>query len=191
MKINTILIEAKILSEVNIEKIKIVLAMHGSPPIDFPGEEMAFFYGIHLKVEHAPDSVDVETKKLAEAIEEKMKCWPRTEENDPYYTSGMKIGENIQKVTGIETFVGFNEFCNPSIQDALLEALERNPNEIYITTTMVTPGGEHQEVEIPEAINEIAVKYPDVKFVYVWPYNLLSVAEFIGNHLMKEITKKL
>jgi sirohydrochlorin cobaltochelatase len=173
--------------EVNKKKIKIVLAMHGSPPLDFPGEEMAFFYGTHLHIEHDPNSVDDKTKKRAEAIEEKMKNWSRTAENDPYYTAGMKIGKNIEETTGIETFVGFNEFCNPTIQDALLEALKSNPDKIFVTTTMMTPGGEHQEKDIPEAINEITEKYPDKEIIYVWPYDITEVAKFIGDHIVKRI----
>lgn len=169
-------------------EIKIVLAMHGSPPIDFPGDEMAFFYGIHLQVEHDPYCIDAETKKRADDIEHKMKNWPRTAENDPYYTSGIEIGKNIEKVTGVKTFVGFNKFCIPTIQDALLDALKLNPKKIYVTTTMVTPGGGHQEKDIPEAIDEIAQKYPDVEITYVWPYEIADVAKFIGNHIMKNIT---
>lgn len=172
---------------INKNKIKIVLAMHGSPPIDFPREEMAFFYGVHLQTEHNPNSVDEKTKKKAEAIENKMKNWPRTAENDPYYVAGKEIGKKIEEFTGIQTFVGFNEFCNPTIQEALQEALKLNPDKIYVTTSMITPGGEHQEKEIPEAINEIARKYPDKEIVYVWPYDIPEVAKFIGNHIMKGI----
>jgi len=175
-------------SSLNKKSIKIVLAMHGSPPIDFPGDEMAFFYGVHLKVEHNPNSVDEDTKKRAEAIEHKMKNWPRTAKNDPYYASGIEIGKNIEKATGIQTFVGFNEFCNPTIQEALLTALKSNPSKIFVTTTMMTPGGEHQEKEIPEAIAEIAQQFLDVEITYVWPYNIEDVAKFIGNHIVKNMT---
>ena len=162
------------MTDIDKSKIKIVLAMHGSPPNDFPMQEMAFFYGIHLREEHDPAGVDEASKQRAHAIEEKMKSWPRT-------------ADNIQQVTGIETFVGFNEFCNPTIQAVLLKAIKTSPEKIFITTTMVTPGGDHQEVEIPEAINEIAQQYPAIEFTYVWPYDLRAVASFIGNHIMKRI----
>lgn len=60
-------------STIDKDEIKIVLAMHGSPPTDFPGDEMVFFYGVHLQVEHDPYCVDAETKKRANDIEHKMK----------------------------------------------------------------------------------------------------------------------
>lgn len=53
---------------------------------------------------------------------------------------------------------------------------------------MVTPGGEHQEKDIPEAVDEIAQKYPEIEITYVWPYDIPAVAKFIGNHLMKNVT---
>ncbi|HUT80189.1 MAG TPA: CbiX/SirB N-terminal domain-containing protein [Candidatus Bathyarchaeia archaeon] len=165
--------------------IKIVLAMHGSPPKDFPMDEMAFFYGIHLRLEHNPQSVDNETKKRALAIEEKMKNWPRTYENDPYFTSSIEIGKNVEEITGYETLVGFNEFCNPAVKDVLLKALETNPNTIFVTTPMITPGGEHSEIDIPETITAISKDYPNTKIIYAWPFDLVDVANFLSNQIRK------
>jgi len=129
--------------------------------------------------------VDDATKKRALAIEKKMKNWVRTKDNDHYYTSSIEIGKQLEKIIGCETFIGFNEFCNPSVKDALLQALESNPKAIYVTTPMITPGGEHSEIDIPETIKLISKDYPKTKIIYAWPFALPEVADFLANQIRK------
>ena len=47
-------------------------------------------------------------------------------------------------------------------------------------TPMLTPGGEHSEVEIPAQVDEARVRHPGVEFAYAWPYAMSDVAAFLA-----------
>jgi len=78
-------------------KIKIVLAAHGSPPKDFPKQELIEYFSLNMRLEHAPQSVDDKTKARIHELDQKIRKWPRTKENDPFFFSSMEIANNIAK----------------------------------------------------------------------------------------------
>ncbi len=85
--------------------------------------------------------------------------------------------------TGYEVVVGFNEFCGPSVEEALGEAVSKGATEVIVITPMMTPGGEHSEVDIPEAIERVKEKHPDVTFRYAWPFKETAVTSFLAEQL--------
>ena len=48
---------------------------------------------------------------------------------------------------------------------------------------MFTPGGIHSEREIPEIVEKLRLKYPQVQIKYPWPFDLNQVADFYSEVL--------
>lgn len=161
----------------------VILAMHGSPPRDFPKRELAEFFDLHMKLENMPQMLSEKEKQRCHELEEKIRNWPRTEQNDPFFTSSKQIAALIGDTINLKTFVGFNEFCNPSIIEALTTAIAENYTQLFVITPMMTPGGEHSEHDIPHAIEKVKKEHPEVTITYVWPFELQEVAEFLVEQL--------
>jgi sirohydrochlorin cobaltochelatase len=75
--------------------------------------------------------------------------------------------------------VGFNEFCGPDLAETMNEAASQKPETVVVITPMMTPGGIHSEVDIPNTIRAAKAKHPGITFEYVWPYNMANVAKFL------------
>jgi sirohydrochlorin cobaltochelatase len=48
---------------------------------------------------------------------------------------------------------------------------------ITVTTTMVTPGGSHSEIEIPETLARLRPRHPGIDLRYAWPFDTDLIAE--------------
>lgn len=164
------------------EKTVIVLAMHGEPPQDFPRDEFARFFSLHARLKFT-EMRGAELEETYALLDAKIRNWPRTAENDPFHASSQEMARQLSKVTGSEVIVGFNEFCAPTLGEALEEAVARKPEKIIVITPMMTPGGGHSEREIPAAIREAQDRHPDVPIRYAWPFNLSKVAQFLAEQI--------
>jgi sirohydrochlorin cobaltochelatase len=171
----------------NLMKIAIVLAMHGAPPLDFLKEELSEFFGLHNRVGHGSSSVSPQLKKRYEELNEKILRWPRSRENDPFYSGTMDMAENLKIVSGYEVIVGFNEFCAPTIKEAIETAQNQKPEKIIVITPMMTRGGEHSERDIPKAIKDAQKMNPDIPIEYAWPFAISDVASFLFSHIKRFI----
>jgi sirohydrochlorin cobaltochelatase len=163
----------------------IVLAMHGSPPLDFPKNELAEFFALHARFEHAPPSGGSPARGRFLELEEKIRRWPRSPANDPFHAGSERLAEELRKAGGREVFLGFNEFCAPTLDEALAAAAETNPVKVIVITPMMTPGGEHSERDIPAAIGRARKSRPGTEFVYAWPFPPADVAAFLASELTK------
>ena len=167
--------------------IAVVLVMHGVPPIDFPKEEMMELFGLQHRQAHASESEREALQKRHEKLEEKMRNWPRTPDNDPYHAASLEIASKLEVILGERVFVGFNEFCAPTIENAIGEAASQSPDKIIVTTPMMTRGGEHSEKDIPFAVERAQELYPGVEIVYAWPYDISDVTGFLAKHVKRFI----
>ncbi|MFX0086303.1 MAG: CbiX/SirB N-terminal domain-containing protein [Candidatus Hodarchaeota archaeon] len=161
----------------------IVLAMHGAPPRDFPKDEMYELFNLHSKIESKSNDLENELKDRLEYLETKMKNWKRNEQNDPYYIGSITIANNLQRITKKKVFVGFNEFCSPTIQEAIKQAIDKGAERIFVVTTMLTRGGDHAENDIPKEIEKAKQKYPNVDIHYIWPLNVPAIAQFLHKEI--------
>lgn len=168
-------------------KSVIVLAMHGSPPRDFPRNEMMEIFGLHEQLHHAPAGQRLALKARHDMLENKMRSWPRTEENDPFFFASQEIAKELGKATGCEVLVGFNEFCAPSMDETLDLAASKSPERVVVVTPMMTRGGEHAEKDIPKTINEARQRHPGKNFVYAWPFDAADVGGFLADQLKKTL----
>lgn len=163
----------------------IVLAMHGSPPLDFPRQETMELFNLHARLEHSSASSADPLSVRFTQLDEKMRNWPRTTENDPFHGASLRLASEIEQATGFPVFVGFNEFCAPNLDQALEQAAQTKPERILVVTPMMTRGGEHAEVDIPQAIQRAQAQFPQVIFQYVWPFEPREIAEFLASQIQR------
>jgi len=161
-------------------KAVVVLAMHGSPPLDFPEDEMTEFMGLHARLGHqqAPGANALQLRHAQ--LEAKMRAWPRTGQNDPFYAGSQELARHLRQESGLEVIIGFNEFCAPTLDEALERAAAREAGRVVVITPMMTRGGEHSSVDIPEAIRRAQQKFPSQKIVYAWPFATEDIARFLA-----------
>jgi sirohydrochlorin cobaltochelatase len=166
-------------------KAIIVLAMHGAPPLDFPPEEMTEFMSLHARGGHT-SKPDAGAQRLRYVeLEAKMRAWPRTGQNDPFYAGSQDLARQLRQESGIEVIIGFNEFCAPTLDDALERAAAREAEKIVVVTPMMTRGGEHSAIDIPEAIRRAQQKFPAQKIVYAWPFATEDIARFLSSQITR------
>ena len=116
--------------------------MHGAPPSDFPRKELSEFFVIYGRMKReGGHGADVDPR-YAE-LEEKIKTWPRTAANDPFYAASEALAAELSQATGFKVIVGYNEFCGPDVATALEIAAEKGAEKIVVATPMMTRGGEH------------------------------------------------
>ena len=163
--------------------VVVVLAMHGAPPNDFPPEELAELMGLHAALGRASDEEGHALERRHAELEAKVRNWVRSEKNDPFWAGSNALARALQQATGDEIIVGFNEFCAPSLDQALDEAAARGPEAVVVVTPMMTRGGEHSEADIPNAIERAVRKYPRINFRYAWPFDPADVARFLAAQL--------
>jgi sirohydrochlorin cobaltochelatase len=168
------------------DKMVIVLAMHGVPPSDFPRLELGEFFALHARFEHAGPAVAPAFSRCQE-LEKKIRGWPRSAENDPYYVASFELARELSAAAGVEVIVGFNEFCAPGLDDALGRAVASGARRVVVVTPMMTPGGEHSEQDIPAAIERARKRSPGVEFDYAWPFAANAVAEFLATQVARHL----
>jgi len=151
----------------------IVLAMHGVPPVDFPPRELGELTALHGGPGSRPARLD--------AIQARIRSWPRTDANDPYWSGARRLASALAREAACPVIVGFNEFCDPTIEAAVDEAVALAPREILVVTPMLTRGGTHAEAEIPAAIERARARHPGVEIRYMWPVEAGIVARFLAS----------
>jgi sirohydrochlorin cobaltochelatase len=164
----------------------VVLVMHGVPPKDFPRSEAGEYFRLHGEFEEdhdgpiaGPDPRADARRRYAE-LDRKMRQWPRTPENDPFHAGSYRMAERLRHAAGLEVIVAFNEFCGPSIEEALDQAASNGVGKVVAITPMMTPGGGHSEVDIPDAIERARKRHPQVEFAYAWPFDEEEIAGFLA-----------
>jgi sirohydrochlorin cobaltochelatase len=164
----------------------IVLAMHGVPPKDFPKNEMMELFGLQARMDHHdPGGAHEDLHRRHEELHRKMREWPRTAENDPYCTASHDLAAHLREETGLQVYVGFNEFCGPTVEEAVDLAVQAGADRVVVLTTMMTQGGEHSERDIPHAIEAARKEHRGVEIVYAWPFELPDVASFLSRHIAR------
>ncbi|RPI54420.1 MAG: hypothetical protein EHM56_06275 [Chloroflexi bacterium] len=164
----------------------IVLAMHGAPARDFPPADLAELMSLHGRLA-GPRAAGGEERAALEArhaaLDARARAWPRTAGNDPFWAASLELGEHLSRATGHPVIVGFNEFCAPSLDDALDQAVAQGAGQVKVVTPMMTRGGEHAELDIPAALEAAQERHPGVSFLYTWPFPVDAVARFLAERM--------
>jgi sirohydrochlorin cobaltochelatase len=158
-----------------------ILVGHGAPPKDAPGELVSRLKALEGR-RRATRSPMGEEERLLDA---ELRAWPRSPSNDPYREGVLALAAVLRKKLpeGTLLVVAFNEFCGPSLEDAVETRIAAGDDDILVVPTMFTPGGVHAEVEIPEAIASIQTAHPSLRVRYLWPFDLELLAELIVRHV--------
>lgn len=170
----------------------IVLASHGAPPSDFPHPELSDFFRLHSQLEsgHGHGSQPLTDVQIRyEQLESRMRNWPRNEKNDPFYTGSISLAKALELESGLPVIVGFNEYCAPSLDEALDQAAAKGARRVVVITPMMTAGGAHSERDIPASIQAAEVRHPTIEFVYAWPFDRSKVAGFFAAQVHRFISK--
>lgn len=167
----------------------IVMAMHGGPAHDFPPEEMAELFSFDcLKNGLADDALD-SLERRHQALEEKMKRWPRNADNDAYFTGSQTLAEALSRATGLAVIACFNDYCAPDVPSGIDSAVALGATRVIVVTPMMTPGGGHSEQDIPSSIKAAQGSYPQIPIVYAWPFDVEPIAAFLAGHMEKFVSE--
>ena len=140
---------------------------------------------LHARLGMAAVSHSPALESRYEELETKMLGWPRSAANDPFFASSQQIAAELEHASGMEVFLGFNEFCAPTLPHAINKAALSGSQRIFVVTPMVTRGGEHAEKDIAQAVEKARVAHPGVQFIYAWPFEASEVADFLAKHISR------
>jgi len=163
------------------QKLAVILIGHGGLPSDIPKEVVEDFMKVHKHRIRTGTPITSKEKELESVI----RNWTRSPATDPYKYGLEKLAEHL--APQLEDYIlitAYNEFCYPSIEQAADVLAEKGVTEVTLITTMITPGGSHSEKEIPEEIEALRLKYPDVNYQYAWPYDLGIFSNLLADHII-------
>jgi sirohydrochlorin cobaltochelatase len=123
------------------------------------------------------------TEEEAE-LDRRIRRWPRTPVTDPYKAGFECLASGLQSILTEERLVvAYNEFCAPSLEEAVEQLAGEGTTIITVLTSMLTPGGVHSEVEIPSILDRLRCRYPTLELRYAWPFDVNRIARMLADHV--------
>jgi sirohydrochlorin cobaltochelatase len=160
----------------------VVLIGHGAPATDCPPE----WVGELMSLEWRKNSRPHEGRGRAEELDQQIRRWPRTASNDPYKTGLEQLAVALQALLPADLLaVGYNEFCQPSIAEAIEGVIREGATRVIVIPSMLTPGGVHAERDIPRALERVRQAHPTIAIEYLWPFDLQDVAALLADHVKR------
>jgi len=157
----------------------IILVGHGGVPSDFPKSKLKRLRELEARRSHYHIPCEEETN-----LDFEIRNWPRTAEIDPYQVGVKSIAAHLaEKCPNHRVAVAYNEFCAPTIAQSAAGLVDTGVQEITVISTMLTPGGNHTEHEIPHLVDQLKKTYPDVRFIYAWPFDLDRMAQLLADQV--------
>lgn len=157
------------------DKSVLLLIGHGGVPSDFPRDELQEL----KRLESARRARGLQPSQRERELDARIRTWPRTSSNDPYVGGLERLRLALAELAKRPVFSAYNEFCAPAIGDAIDTLVEQGTTHIHVLSTMVTSGGSHSEVEIPEELASARRRYDNLRIDYVWPIDPLRVAQML------------
>lgn len=162
------------------EKRGVILVGHGGIPKDCPQELVTRLKRLEAQRRAAHQPPSSEELELDRTI----RRWPRTTVTDPYQSGLEAVGAALRPhLNGVLFALAYNEFCAPTLEEAVDDLIGQGATHFTVMTTMFTPGGSHSEVEIPEILDHLRSKYPAVELRYAWPFDLQLIAKTLTEQL--------
>jgi sirohydrochlorin cobaltochelatase len=160
----------------------VVLVGHGGIPTDYPREPLRALTALEAK--RRASGGDPTPEELA--LDRQIRTWPRTPRNDPYQAGLESLAAHLKASLNGDLFaVAYNEFCAPTVEEAVEALIAEGAREIRVVPSMFTPGGSHSELEIPETLAQLRRKYPEIDLRYAWPFDLNQVASMLAAQLTR------
>jgi sirohydrochlorin cobaltochelatase len=156
----------------------IVLVGHGGVPRDYPRERLTQLRGLEARrrLTKAPPS------REEVALETELRQWPRTPATDPYQAGLKRLAAHLRpQLEPARLVLAYNEFCAPTVAEAVRALAAEGVTDIVAVPSMLTPGGVHAEIDIPETIDALRAEFPHLSLRYAWPFG--------GEHLALTLLK--
>ena len=124
-------------------------------------------------------------------LDKQVREWPRTPDNDAYKLGVDEIARALApKLAGRKLITAYNEFCAPSVEDAIESLVKEGFTRIILISTMYTRGGLHAECEIPVLVAEARKNHPGIEVEYAWPFDAGYLADFLAGQLARAFPSK-
>ena len=121
-------------------------------------------------------------------LDKQVRNWPRTPDNDAYKVGVDGIAAALApKLGGRKLLVAYNEFCAPSVEDAIESLVKEGFTRVSLISTMYTRGGVHAECEIPGIVLEARKNHPGIVIEYAWPFDAVYIADFLAGQLARAL----
>ena len=160
----------------------VILVGHGGIPKDCPQELVTRLKRLEAQRRAAKMPPTAEEAEL----DSRIRRWPRTAETEPYQAGLEAVAKQLcAQLDGVLFGIAYNEFCAPTLEEAVEDLVKRGATDIVVTTTMFTPGGSHSEIEIPEILDHLRSKHPDVTLRYAWPFDLQQVGGMLAEQIRR------
>ena len=169
------------------ERLAVVLIGHGAPATDCPPRLVGELMSLEWRHPQAAEGHQHLEGRAAE-LDAQIRRWPRHAGNDPYKAGLEQLGEALRRLLPTDLFaIGYNEFCHPSIAEALEEMIRSGATRLLVLPTMLTPGGVHSEKDIPRELAIVQRAHPGVTIDYLWPFDLHQVATLLAAHVARAV----
>lgn len=153
----------------------VLLVAHGSPPKDIPREMLD-----RLRRLRVLGREEEELRRLEEAIRK----WPRSRENDPYWWSTEMMARKLSKRLGLDVHTAYLEFCSPTVGEKLEELLRKH-GLVVVVPTMVVEGGRHVETDIRKEIESALARAGRGRVVYAFPFRMEDFVELLARQVLR------
>lgn len=160
----------------------ILLVGHGGVPRDCPRELISRLKALEGQRAARGGKPSDEER----ALDRRIRDWPRTPDTDPYQAGVERLAAALRARLGaIRVAVAYNEFCAPSLEEAVDRLIAGGATHITVVPTMLTPGGAHSELEIPAALAALRARHSGVALHYAWPFDVAPLADMLAAHLAR------
>lgn len=154
----------------------VLLVGHGGIAKDCPAELVSKLKRLEAQRRAAGTPPSREEQELDATV----RRWPRTDATDPYRAGLESVGAALRSLLNGALFaLAYNEFCAPTVEESIEDLISRGATEIVVATTMLTPGGAHSEIEIPEILERMRATHPNITIQYAWPFAQSTIAEVL------------
>ena len=168
------------MAQLSKKEIGVVLAGHGAPATDCPPRLVGELMGLEW-------SGNGHGERISQ-LDSEIRNWPRQAGNDPYKEGLEKLAAVLRPLLPEGMFaIGYNEFCSPSVPEAIEELIRQGAARVLVVPSMMTPGGLHSEVDIPRSIRQMQERHPAVSIEYLWPFDLKQVAALLASQVKKAL----
>jgi sirohydrochlorin cobaltochelatase len=160
----------------------VVLVGHGGIPKDCPQDLVSKLKRLEAQRRAAkvpPSAAELE-------LDATIRRWPRTAATDPYRAGLEAVGAALRPLLDGALFaLAYNEFCAPTVEESIEDLIRQGATDITVATTMLTPGGAHSEVEIPEILQVVRARHREITIQYAWPFDASTIAQILNEQVRR------